>query len=292
VLTSFAIDWIRATTKHHSIRQVIERFSFGFEFDDWATFKALNGYDSGIQNPYGHSIMWHSQYEDMGVNVLFDGRSCNGLHDAGFDLFELVLWLSEEEFKFTRLDLAIDIRGVEINILDLFECEHQGSINNDPELYMKGRKARGGATIYLGSRWSEKFLRIYDKAKERKLTDQFWTRVELELKGNTATKIAKRMRTMSYDEIALMTHQIVKGMYDPESEVFQKAFAVKPIKIGSTKNEKHNTREWLMTTIAKTFAKTMLELPHVDLMAEFEREVHTQLELMKIKQDYRKENIP
>lgn len=286
--TSFAVDWIRATTKHHSIADVISRFEFGFEVEDWATSKGMNAYDCCIQNPYGHMVMWSQQYEGQGVNIMFDGRSCNELHEAGYDLLDIVKWLSEEEFKFTRLDLAIDIREVQIDIIELFESEHTGSINNDPVLVQKGKKARGGATLYLGGRQSEKFIRIYDKAKERKISDIFWTRVELELKAATATKIAKKMRSMTYEEIASMTQSIVKGMYDPENNTFRDAFAVDPIKVGSTKNEDHDTYVWLMQSVAKTMAKTMLEMPHRDLMSEFMIQVNTFKSELKNKQDIKK----
>lgn len=286
--TSFAVDWIRATTKHHSISDVISRFKFGFEIEDWATSKGFNAYDSCIQNPYGHLVMWSTAYENQGVNIMFDGRSCNELHEAGYDLIEIVKWLSEEEFKFTRLDLAIDIRQVQIDIIELFNSEYTGSINNEPDLYMKGRNARGGATIYLGSRTSEKFIRIYDKAKQRKISDIFWTRVELELKAATATKIAKKMRSMTYEEIATMTQQIIRGMYNPENETFRGAFSVDPVKVGSTKNEDHDTYVWLMQSVAKTMAKTMLEMPHRDLMTEFMIQVETFKSELKNKQDLKK----
>lgn len=271
---SFAVDWIRVTTKDFTVSQMLERFEYGFKFEDWATFKPTNGYDCGLQNPYGHSIMWCTYRDDMGVNIQFDGRACNELHHAGIDMLQVVKDLSIDGCKFTRLDLAIDLRGVTIDIVGLLDCEHEGSANNDPELYQKGRNARGGATLYIGSRQSEKYLRIYDKAKERKLTDLTWVRVELELKSDTATKIAKRLVHMTELEAGVFTQGMMNGMYRPRNDAYNDAMAVEPIKVGSTKNESHDTYDWMMVRVAKTMARLMLELPHRDPMRTFQEEVN------------------
>lgn len=269
----FAVDWIRATTKHHSIKQMIDRFSYGFAFDDWASFKPKEGYDCGLQNPYGHQVMWCTYRDDMGVNVQFPGRSCHELHHAGIDVLEIVQELSEDAFKFTRLDLAIDLKGVYIDIPALLDCEHTGSANNDPELYVKGRKARGGATLYIGSRQSDKYVRIYDKAKERKLKDVLWVRLEIELKKATATKIAKMLVGKSELEAGIMAQQMIKGVYNPDHAALQEALRVEPMRVGSTKNEEHNTYDWIMGSVSKTLARLIIELPHRDVEETFLKEV-------------------
>lgn len=271
--TSFAVDWIRATTKHHSVSQLVNAYGYGFKFEDWASFEPPNGYDCGLQNPYGHQVMWCTYRDDMGVNIQFPGRSCAELHSAGVDVLQIVQELSEEQFKFTRLDLAIDLKGVYIDIVALLDCEHSGSANNDPELYVKGRKARGGATLYVGSRKSEKHLRIYDKAKERKLKNVLWTRLEIELKGRTSTKVAKKLVGMTAKEAGVMTQRMIKGIYNPENEAIQQALEVEPLKVGSTKNEAHNTYDWMMSSVSKTLARLIIEMPHRDVEATFIKEV-------------------
>ena len=272
--TNFAVDWIRVTTKNHSVAQLVQEYANGFSSEEWHTFSPKNGYNCGLQHPMGYAVMWSSVRDDMGVNMLFDGRSCNELHKAGIDLLEVVRDFSRDGFKFTRLDLAIDIHEAEIDIVGLLDCEHTGSANNDPVLVQKGKKARGGATLYVGARQSEKFLRIYDKAKERKIKDVLWTRVELELKSETATKIAAKIVNMTFKEVSEMTRAMMRGIYDPENETYRDALGVETMRIGSTKNEEHNTYEWLMTSVAKTMAKLIVELPHRDVMPTFEKEVN------------------
>lgn len=273
MLKSFAIDWIRVTTKNHTLVEMVDKFSWGLDFEQWSATKPKQGYTHCIIHPWGHMIFWHIERKEMGINIMFSGRAMNELYSNNVDVKELLRYFKQEKFTYTRLDLAIDVRDVKIDIVSLMDCEHTGSANNDPELYMKGPKARGGATIYVGARQSEKFLRIYDKAKEQKLNDVLWTRFEIEMKGRTATKIAYQLCEMTYEECGKVTQQMIKGIYNPENSTFQEAMEGSPVRVSSTKNESHNTYEWLMNTVAKTLARTIVSLPHRDVMLTFEREV-------------------
>lgn len=270
---SFAFDWIRVTTKNHTPMDMVDKFAWGLDFEQWKGTKPKSGYTHALLHPWGHSIFWHIDRKDMGVNIMFTGRACNELYENRVDVIALIKWFVENKFNFTRLDLALDVRNVKIDIVGLLDCEHTGSINNDPVLIQKGPKARGGATLYAGSWTSDKFMRIYDKAKERGLSDVLWTRIEVELGGRTATKIAKIMSEMTESECGQMTQRVIKGLYNPEDEVFQSALDGTPQRVSSTKNESHNTYEWLMTVVSKTLARTIVELPHRDVMQSFEKEV-------------------
>lgn len=270
---SFAFDWIRVTTKKHNPMEIVNQFAFGLDFEQWKGTKPKSGYSHALLHPWGHSIFWHIDRKDMGVNVMFTGRACNEMYENGIDIISLLKWFVQEGFHFTRLDLAIDVKDVKIDIVGLLDCEHTGSINNDPVLFQKGPKARGGATLYAGSWSSDKFMRIYDKAKERGLSDIIWTRIEVELKGRTATKIATQMSSMTEKECGEMTQRVIKGLYNPDDKTFQSVFSGSPERVASTKNESHQTYNWLMTVVSKTLARTIVELPHRDVMETFEKEV-------------------
>lgn len=280
---AFAFDWIRVTTKNHNPMEMIREFAWGLDFEQWKGTKPKSGYSHSVLHPWGHTVFWHIDKPEMGVNIMFTGRACNELYDNGIDVIALIKSLSDRKFRFTRLDLALDVRDVKIDIVGLLECEHDGSINNDPVLIQKGKKARGGATLYCGSWTSDKFLRIYDKAKERGLTDILWTRIEVQLAGRTATKIAAQMATMTESECGEFTQRIIKGMYNPQDNIFQSALSGTPQRVSSTKNEEHNTYVWLMETVSKSLARTIVELPHRDVWTTFEKEVQKHIREMAAK---------
>lgn len=287
---AFAFDWIRVTTKNHNPMEMIREFAWGLDFEQWKGTKPRSGYSHSVLHPWGHTVFWHIDKPQMGVNIMFTGRACNELYENGIDVIALIKSLSDRKFRFTRLDLALDVRDVKIDIVGLLECEHDGSINNDPVLIQKGKKARGGATLYCGSWTSDKFLRIYDKAKERKLNDVLWTRIEVQLAGRTATKIAAQMATMTENECGEFTQRVIKGMYNPQDDIFQSALSGTPQRVSSTKNEEHNTYAWLMETVSKSLARTIVELPHRDVWTTFEKEVQKHIREMASRSLTKSEN--
>jgi DNA relaxase NicK len=52
----------------------------------------------------------------------------------------------------------------------------------------------GGSTLYIGSRSSDRFARLYDKGREqRALPAGKWWRLELEVKGKSSQKVAEQL---------------------------------------------------------------------------------------------------
>ena len=79
---------------------------------------------------------------------------------------------------------------------------------------------------------------------------------------------------MSEKEISTMTRAMMRGMYDPENQTYRDAMGVDPQRVGSTKNESNSRYDWIMSTVAKTMAKLVIELPHRDVLRTFEEEVN------------------
>lgn len=79
------------------------------------------------------------------------------------------------DFHFSRLDIALDLYNYNIydyNIVDL-------SPRKKAYYYDRVGKLE---TCYFGAMGSDKFIRIYNKAKEQKIEDMDWWRVELQLR--------------------------------------------------------------------------------------------------------------
>lgn len=93
------------------------------------------------------------------------------------------------EWNVTRIDVAVDLFETGIKprwIFHLYEHLHVGS-ETQPK-YFPGKK---GATVYIGSRESDRMLRIYDKGAEQGV-DTDWLRVEGEYKGKLAKVVAEQ----------------------------------------------------------------------------------------------------
>lgn len=112
-------------------------------------------------------------------------------------IMELINWVFSVGGHLTRLDVSYDDR---VGIVTIAEIEsavscgdvvtrfHKWRPDGDYEI---GSPAVNGGTVYLGSRKSDVFLRVYDKAKEQGLENTHWTRFELQLRNESATQFAR-----------------------------------------------------------------------------------------------------
>lgn len=108
--------------------------------------------------------------------------------------WELLLyrWLNQfgDDVKLTRIDLAYDALDNHFLSVDLFNDIHsKGGFTNGgrlPNVEFGGnwKKPSGrGRTLYIGSRQSSKFCRIYEKGKQLGNENSNWLRIEVEYKS-------------------------------------------------------------------------------------------------------------
>lgn len=271
--TAFALDWLSATTKDHGLTQVIKRLSFGMAYEDWMSGKGMNNYQFSMRHPLGHKVSWTNRRDDMGINCLFTGMPLKELFDRGIDTLDIVRWMQGEGFKFKRLDLALDVFGVDIDLEEMQRYEYTGSVNKKPQLYKDGPNCEEGSTLEIGSRHSAKWICIYDKAAQLGMTDTLWTRFELRCKDNVAMKVAKEIAQLDDKGVGKFAIGMMRHMWNPESEIIREIMNAEPQKVSSTKETNHRTYDWIMSDVSKTMAKVILEMPHHDVWRTFEQEV-------------------
>jgi hypothetical protein len=138
--------------------------------------------------------------ERQGVIVDLSGKACGALGDR---LVPFMAWCSERG-KVRRLDLAIDDRRELVTYERLSEAIDSGALVTRARgvHWIVGKDAatgeRGGWTLYIGSRSSERCVRIYDKRAERLERAGVevgapWIRVELEASGDYADALAREV---------------------------------------------------------------------------------------------------
>lgn len=205
----------------------------------------------------------------MGVHLSFTGRSLRSLAEGGITALSMLDWVLAQGGRVTRIDLAIDVFDEDIDIIALAGSprikEAPGSARKWN--YIKGHD--GGCTAYIGSRKSEKFLRIYDKAAEQGLKDRKWTRFELEIKGDAAREVALKVGQLSEGEHAAYIKGIMRALFNPHDLLYQSIMDAPSVVVTTTKDTDDNTLEWLMNSVAKTVAKTALRRSDLPVMADF-----------------------
>lgn len=140
------------------------RYKFTLKISDSLIFKI---------NPPGHR-----QKSYLEMKGTYWGKRSNHGH--------ILRALQAAEFKASRIDIAIDVFHQQLHTgrirKEILELERTKKITKG---YIEN--AKGGGTIYLGSRKSDKMLRVYDKGLQQGVTyDGDWVRFEGEFKRGMA----------------------------------------------------------------------------------------------------------
>lgn len=170
-----------------------------------------------IQLPYGKlgytsqlfsNFIWvlYDGAPSMGVHVIISGKGCR-IYETQNNLVELVKRIDKVNGRLTRIDIAIDdFTGKVIPFgrlkNDIIKANLVTKWKDSTEIIKRKNKTGQviGHTIYLGSRQSKIFFRLYDKAMQLDL-ETIWTRLELEIKNSYAENVQKLLTEKNIGEL-------------------------------------------------------------------------------------------
>ena len=192
---SYSIDWLAVSDPKLLDRSDI--FSAAvLQASDRQT-PPLRGYNRSINLQHGR-VDWHSERDSQRRLWTFTGADLRALAESGTDnraMIERVVAIHQG--RITRLDFAIDVRGVGALPGDIENAWRSGTLQTHARKLTVTQSERADSkrpakTVYLGSRQSASFLRVYDKGAEQK-TWEDWTRIEVEMKDPLAGKVGAAM---------------------------------------------------------------------------------------------------
>lgn len=240
-----------------------------------ATFGAgRNGYNRSLIDRYGATIAFDGS-ASMGVHVSLPGQSLS--QKAPIEQKRILARLLNSGASLTRLDVAVDT-DAEMDARGLKEQILQG-VAVTRVLSVPTLVEGSGETLYVGSRKSEKLLRIYDKAAEQKIEGSWW-RIELQLRGDAARKAGGILSGEGFDAIP----GLIRGFcHFPNSEAWLKALGDGSTKLIPSQAKRTNTRDWLLGQVAETMAKETAKDPSllkdfVDEVAEYLKGLDAEIE--------------
>lgn len=190
------IDWLEFSIFNLDECQVLHSLGVdNFKFEVKKGF-----YYSRVLN-FDNMICISSEYKGAGgrehVHVKITGKGCRFLEDI-FETKDLktairkrletdwfdTFFVDEIDIKVSRMDIAIDYNFK--FVIDMFESVLNESVKGVKSFQHTG-SLKSGLTLYLGSRNSDKFFRLYEKDFEQKDFVNYKDRVELVLKNEYAT---------------------------------------------------------------------------------------------------------
>lgn len=277
--TAWSIDWVSGTFKQEGVTDLDVRkaLSFGYKHKQWAQVNPKFGYEAAFQHPFGHLVYANVYRPEMGVHVACGGRALREMAEAGFPAPDLLKWIAEQNGKITRIDLAIDVWGVEIDPVALAKSPRVKDAPGSARKASAIENSEGGRTAYIGSRSSDKFMRVYDKANEQGLKDTLWTRFELELKGDQARHAAATMAGLPDADRPAFIKGLMRGLANFQDETYQAVMDAEAVYLETTRKTSDSTYNWMMNTVARSLAALIISRQDRDVWSEFVQQVHANM---------------
>jgi len=266
---SFTVDWIAATFDEYGGM----RFARKLGYKTWAhdvEGVPPRGYDQARELETGALIAWHTERKEMGVHVRLSGSVLRHYSALNADWHVLLSWVKECKGRTSRVDLALDVRGSQLALVDLAKTRLQPykGKGRTPK-YLPVGTQEDGWTVYVGSRSSDKYLRVYDKAKEQGLKDEDYVRIELETKGEIAHAVGHEFPEQTTSECVAMAQTLIRGVCNFDHPSWQAAIGARDVALATPQGKERDTFGWLVKICAPALAKTIAKNPSQDVMGEF-----------------------
>lgn len=250
---SFTVTWGRLR-KNDWLTYDAQMVSCSRILETEAAFKRdipLHGYEDCWLSPdLGQARIMVSRPGDrMGLHIQLPGQALQALGVA-----KALRICHELDGSVSRIDIAVDCKG-KSDPKDVYDAYQAGKAITRAQkcVMLTGTE---GTTVYTGSRFSERFLRVYDKAAQTK-TEGNWTRIEMECKGEKAKTIATYLFRLGTSPIGALIRDF---MGCPSVAWYTEALTREVVELGAPQPKKTtDTRAWLLGTVAKTLAKETRE---------------------------------
>ena len=191
----FALDWVRFTYDINTPLESVWQGHPCFEPDP-RSVTTMPAYNTTMTLRCGR-IDWHSERPENKRMMTMTGEDLTRARAMGLnERMMLCHFFDQPDVHFTRVDIAADLYGGERkNLISLYNAVlSEKAVCRAKRIHkIESHNQKGedlGKSVYIGSRTSETMMRVYDKARETKMLDTEWTRVELELKNRQADAAA------------------------------------------------------------------------------------------------------
>lgn len=253
---SSTVDWISCTD--HTPKNYYPGMDMNSE-DAPGLFSYTHG---AIFPDTGLWVMWSPNKPSMGLHLIYSGQTLRNMRERGLPPDKLLKAIVGFQVKITRVDLAIDLTGVNLNLSRIKDAVVMHKYEGRERKYDSHESSDDGFSIYVGAPSSDRRLRIYNKAAEQGMERKHWFRAEVQLRRKVAQLVSYGYTSNSMGNLhsaawATMS-AIVPGL---QSEDWRN-FGRDTDKVGVPAVPREtDTEAWLINSIAPAIAKFRHEHP-------------------------------
>jgi DNA relaxase NicK len=239
---SVTMDWL-SFTLHGQSKEIEHVLAYINPSGIMEAIAPRFGYDRASKTNEGSIIYTSVSNSRMGVHVIVPGSALSQMRESGTGGLALLQKVVNAKGKITRLDLAKDAQDEKFELMQFAQTVEAGMFSGTAQKASSVRSSDGGLTVYIGSRQSERFIRVYDKGVESgQLGD--WVRLEMETKGEVSNIIARALAAGTVDLNSVICSGVMR-MCKTDLECWIKILA-SDADWAAPKVEKHSdTEAWI-----------------------------------------------
>jgi hypothetical protein len=265
---SSTIDWLSFTQKGMSREELPFIPDFHDKHQKFPTTPRF-GYLKAKECECGLVVYFGDKSERMGAHFVYSGASLRILIGEGVHPTEVNDYHRFLGHVCTRLDLALDVRDcAEINQFIEEEVRRNRWSGTARSANIVKSTTSEAQTVYVGSRQSETFLRMYNKAAEQRVRGD-WTRLEVELKRRSAERYSQHLAGQS----ALAVGELAKFLIDRQCHLdgsLWETLLRTPLQAVSVPQVRTPDRaKWLIETCAPSLGRELQKPGKQDLWRQF-----------------------
>lgn len=209
------IDYFRARTVDQSA--IFRAMTDEFHESQLVPSPPLYGYTRAFKSLLGGLLMDGGHTPEMGVMVQWSGKAIEALEESrNQHSAEALVALYGVGFRPSRLDVALDVKGANLAVIEAIRCVRAGDYKSRQRKWnVTGDATKdSGQTLYGGGQESEKRIRIYDKAAETGVEGD-WTRVEVVLSDDYARAVwAQLCSDPRYETLGALARKLILSVVD------------------------------------------------------------------------------
>lgn len=274
--TSYCLDWLQYSVawpngvfswpKDYETGSAVARSALPHSID----IKALPGDDfypvRGYNTVYPFNVARvnvHSERRAQKMGVIMAGSELSEAAKLGITDRKCLEYACKVADKVTRLDFALDLKGEQIDVYEAYESWEHGELSTKAHSvcpYRSSSKTSAGdvqsaTTVYFGSRESDRFVRIYDKASQTG-TGKPWVRLEIVLRDIRADYAAREMSRSGIKGVGMF---LLQDFLSGGPSWLETALTGEAIAVQDVGRKETNTEKWLRNQVLPVLVRVCQE---------------------------------
>jgi hypothetical protein len=270
-------DYMKFTVDSNGCDGFLQWLFRGFE-PRWMGGATHRGYREGYHETKTGVRVYRDNYFSSEVLVEMGGTALRNIHYVlGKDANTVFQFAIQHGARFSRVDFAVNVPYFSPTSLCKGLRLDSGRKGNTAKIsYMV---SNGIGTAMLGSRTSDKYVRVYDFGFVHETRSFETTRIEIEVKGKLAQSLCKFMEHKPFCEVDKWFCQQIRSVADFRVDMWGFALDVGDTSLQSVaQRDTSDTKAWLLKLVARSLAKYINRSGDKGFLGEFIAVVESLLE--------------